>query len=65
MKRKLIEFDVFEQIKEGSLSKAESELIEVIRELDSIRINSRKCLGNCFEKYSDFYQKVLDEYWDR
>lgn len=41
---------------------AESDLIETIREIHSIRINSRKCLGKCFEKYSDIYQMILDAY---
>ncbi len=61
MKRKLIEFDVFEQIKEGSLSKAESELIEAASYLAKT-LNLEAVSLNCFDQEQVLYETVDGSY---
>lgn len=61
MKRKLIEFDVFEQIKEGSLSKAESELIEAAPYLAKT-LNLEAVSLNCFDQEQVLYETVDGSY---
>ena len=39
---------------------AESELIETIKDIYSIRINSKKCLGECLKKYLELYKSCID-----
>lgn len=61
MKRKLIEFDVFEQIKEGSLSRAESELVEAAQYL-ARTLNLESVTLNCFSSEEVLYETVDGSY---